>query len=525
MGAALVLLLLLAGVAILVPLADRRRLPSPAVMALYGIVLALIPGIPGLHLAPKAVLPLLLPPLLFAAAQSSSTQDFARHARGLLALAVGLVLVSTAVVAAAAHLIDPRIAWAPAIVLGALVAPPDPVAATSLAGRLHLPRRVVEILEGEGLLNDATSLITYTVAVSVALGSFTALNGVRVVLVSVVGAPLIGYAVGRLGSMVIDQLKDPRAEVTLTLLLPYTAYLATDVAGGSGVLAVVVTGLYVGQRGIGAFTPRGYLTGTTVWSLADWLVSSLAFGLIGFELTSVLKAPTIATHGAKVATVVVVAAIGIRALFVVPLGLFLRHRQLHHREGISPDQAQSWRESALISFAGMRGVVTFATAMALPNDFPNRPVVLFSAIVVVLVTLVAQGFSLPVVVRALHVEADDEEDDVEDARRRAVEAALDKLDEMREGGEVDDEVANSLSSAYRRLAPATSDLDDPTRQHIRGYAEASRELHEVERSVVLDLRSTGQISARAAQLVLRDLQSREERGLRQVAATSTQESD
>ncbi len=520
MGAALVLLLLLAGVAILVPQADRRRLPSPAVMAVYGIALALIPGIPGLHLTPKAVLPLLLPPLLFAAAQSSSTQDFARHARGLLSLAIGLVLVSTAVVGAAAHLIDPRLAWAPALVLGALVAPPDPVAATSLAGRLRLPRRVVEILEGEGLLNDATSLITYTVTVSIALGSFTALNGVRVILVSVIGAPVIGYLVGRGGSLVIDRLTDPRAEVTLTLLLPYTAYLTTDVAGGSGVLAVVVTGLYVGQRGIGSFTPRGYLTGTTVWSLADWLVSSLTFGLIGFELTAVLKSPTIASHGAKLAAVVVVTAIGIRALFVIPLGLFLRHRQLRHGDEVSPGDASNWRESALIAFAGMRGVVTFATALALPADFPNRPVIVFSAIVVVLITLIGQGFSLPLVVRALHIGSDDEEDDVEDARRRAVGAALDKLQEMRDNGEVADEVANTLRSAYRRLAPTLQEVDDPARQRIRGYAEASNELHDVERSVVLELRSTGRISARAAQQVLRDLQAREERGLRQVASAS-----
>jgi Na+/H+ antiporter len=526
MGGFLVVLLLLAGVAILAPLADKIGIPAPVVLAVYGIGLALIPGLPGLHLTPTLVLPLLLPPLLFAASQRSSTREFIDHARGLLALAVGLVIVTTAAVAGAAHLVDQRLGWASAVALGALVAPPDPIAATSVAAKLRLPKRVTEILEGEGLLNDATSLIFYTIAISIADGSFDVAKGFQITLVSIVGAPIVGYLVGRLGTSVIDKLDDPRAEVALTLLLPYGAYLAIDAAGGSGVLAVVVTGLYIGQRGVGSFTSSGFLTGSTVWSVADWAVSNLTFGLIGFQLTTVLKDPAIATHGAAVAAVVTVVAIGVRGLFVLPLGVALRRWSGGDaRRGT----AGGWRESIVISYAGMRGVVTLASALALPDDFPSRPVVLFAAIVIVLVTLVGQGLTLPIVVRALGVQVDDEDDDRDDTRRRAVAAALDRLGELRERGQVDNGVADALERAYRALAPDLDGaIDAGSRQRMLDFSEASREMREAERALVLELRASGEINADAASHVLGDLESRELRGERQVEianATVTDDSD
>jgi Na+/H+ antiporter len=513
MGGFLVVLLLLAGVAILAPLADKIGIPAPVVLTVYGIGLALIHGIPRLHLTPTLVLPLLLPPLLFAASQQTSTREFIDHARSLLALAVGLVIVTTAAVAGSAHLVDHRLGWASAIALGALVAPPDPIAASSVAERLRLPKRVSEILEGEGLLNDATSLIVYTLAVSVADGSLTLARGLQITLVSVIGAPIVGYLVGRLGSAIIEQLDDPRAEVALTLLLPYGAYLAIDAAHGSGVLAVVVTGLYIGQRGVSSFTSSGFLTGATVWSVADWTVSNLTFGLIGFQLTTVLKDPTIATHGASIAAVTTVVAIGVRALFVIPLGFVLRRWPGTDRER----NRGSWRESIVISWAGMRGVVTLAGALALPDAFPSRPVVLFAAIVIVLVTLVGQGLTLPLVVRGLGVRADDEDDGRDETRKRAVGAALERLEELRAAGEVDEEVAASLERAYRTLAPdLDGGVDAGTRQRMLDFSEASREMRDAERSLVLELRSSGEITADAASHVLHDLESRELRGERQV---------
>jgi CPA1 family monovalent cation:H+ antiporter len=517
MGELVVILLLVTGVAILAPVADRFTIPGAVVMALYGIVLALIPGVPTLHLPPDLVLPLLLPPLLFAASQRGSTREFIEHARGLVGLAIGLVLVSTAAVAVATHLVDPNIAWAPAVALGALVAPPDPVAATAVAGKLHLPRRVVEVLEGEGLLNDATSLTVYTIAVGIAGGSFSAASGIKVFVLSVAGAPLLGYLVGRVGALVLDRLEDPRAEVTFTLLLPYGSYLAIDALGGSGVLAVVVTGLYVGQRAIASFSSRGFLVGATVWNVADWTVSSFTFGLIGFELTKVLQSPLSASQGASVAAVVVVVAIGVRALFVLPFGVVMRRRAA--RLGEHPTGSQNWRESVVIAFAGMRGVVTLATAIALPLAFPARPIVVLSAIVVVLVTLVGQGLTLPALVRKLGVTSDESEHDVDETRRRAIAAALERLGELRDSGKVDERVATTLERNYQRIAPGAMDeLDEQTRAHLLSVSEASHELREAERAVVLDLRTTGQITAEAASQVLRDLEAREQRGLRGAAA-------
>lgn len=513
----MVILLLVAGVAILGSAAERVAVPAAVVLAIYGIGLALIPGVPSLHIPPSLVLPLLLPPLLFAASQRSSTREFVEHARGVIALAVGLVIVSTAAVAVAAHAVDPHVAWAPAIALGALVAPPDPVAATSVAGKVGLPRRVVEVLEGEGLLNDATSLTVYTIAVGVAGASFTAWDGVRVFLLSMVGAPIVGYVVGRIGAVVLDRLNDPRAEVTLTLLLPYGSYLAIDELGGSGVLAVVVTGLYIGQRAISSFSSRGFLVGTTVWNVADWTVSSFTFGLIGFELTKVLKDPAIATHGASTAAVVVATAIAARALFVLPLGVVLQHRAARLHDEV--EKSSNWRESVAIAFAGMRGVVTLASALALPLAFPSRPVVVLAAILVVLVTLIGQGLTLPALVRKLGLATDEENRGVEETRRRAVDAALDRLGELRDSGQVDDKVASALERIYQRFAPASvGELDEETRRHLLSLSEASHELREAERAVVLDLRTSGQISAEAASQVLRDLESREQRGVRGAAA-------
>ncbi len=519
MGEFVVVLLLVAGVALLAPIAERFSIPSAAVLAVYGIVLAFIPGVANLQIPPHLVLPLLLPPLLFAASQRSTTREFVKHARGLVALAIGLVIVSTAAVAGAARLADPEMAWAPAIALGALVAPPDPVAATSIAGKLNLPRRVVEVLEGEGLLNDATSLTVYTIAVGLAAGSFTALDGVKVFLLSVIGAPLFGYLVGRIGATLLDRIDDPRAEVTLTMLLPYGAYLGIDAAGGSGVLAVVVTGLYVGQRAIASFTARGFLAGATVWNVADWSVSSFTFGLIGFELAQVLEHPGFGRHAGATATVVTVVAIGVRLLIVPPLGAILRHRQQRLHEEQEAGRHTNLRESIVIAFAGMRGVVTLASALALPLAFPTRSVIVFSAIVVVLVTLVGQGLMLPFLVRKLGVTSKERNRDVEETRRRAIEAAMERLGELRDKGQIDEKVASSLERAYRRFAPDLADeLDEEARQHLLSLSEASHELREAERAVVLELRTDGRISAEAASHVLRDLEAREQRELRRAAA-------
>jgi len=503
--ALVLVLVLLLGVVLVSPLADRFGVPAPVALALVGAVLALLPNGPGELIAPDLVLPLFLPPLLFAAAQRSSRRDFTRNWKVLLALAVVLVLVTTAVVALVARWVDPTLTIWAAIALGAVVSPPDPVAATSLAGRLGLPKRLVAVLEGEGLINDALALVVYTTAVSAAMtDEFSATEAGRTLAVSVFVAPLAGLAVGWVGRALISRLTDPRAEVGLSLLLPYVAYLGMEELHGSGVLAVVVAGLMLGQGGSDAYTGAGFLAGGTVWRVADWLIGGFAFGLVGFELVRVVADPRVPTYGAGVAAAVCLAAIVTRGLFVLPLGWVAGRRM--RREANS----HGWRESVVVSWAGMRGVVTLATALALPSDFPGRPVVLFAAIAVVVVTLVGQGLTLPWLVRAVGVRSPEEEqDEFGRARALAAGAAMARLDELRAGGRVDDEVAELIRRRYARIVPdMRSDLPPEVRQQMLDASKLSGHLREVEQAAVLSLRSEGEVSAEAADRVLRDIATR-----------------
>ncbi|GAA3397103.1 Na+/H+ antiporter [Cryptosporangium minutisporangium] len=501
----MLILVLLLSVVLVSPLADRFGMPAPVALTLVGAVLATLPGAPGELIEPHLVLPLFLPPLLFAAAQRSSRRNFTRNWKVLLALAVGLVLVTTGVVALVARWVDPSLTVWAAIALGAIVSPPDPVAATSLAGRLGLPKRLVAVLEGEGLINDAVALVLYTTAVSAAMtDSFSLPDAVGMLAVSMLVAPLVGLAVGWVGRTLISRLSDPRAEVGLSLLLPYAAYLGLEELGGSGVLAVVVAGLMLGQAGSGAYTGAGFLAGGTVWRVADWLVGGFAFGLVGFELVRVVADPDVPTYGAGVAGAVCLAAIVTRGLFVLPLGWVAGRRM--RRSAAS----HGWRESVVVSWAGMRGVVTLATALALPDDFPGRPVVLFAAIAVVVVTLVGQGLTLPWVVRSLGVRSSEEErDEMDRARSLAAGAALARLEELHADGRVDDEVADVVRRRYAHAVPGLrQDLPAEVRQRILDVTKVSRHLRDAEQAAVLGLRSDGEVSVEAADRVLRDIAAR-----------------
>jgi CPA1 family monovalent cation:H+ antiporter len=501
-----VVVLLVAGVTLLQPVADRLSVPGPVVMTLFGVALALAPGIHPFLIPPDVVLPLVLPPLLFAAAQRSSTKDFTENWLPLLGLAVGLVLVTTVAVAFAARSIDDTITVAAAVTLGAIVSPPDPVAATSVANSLGLPKRLVAILEGEGLLNDATALVLYAVAVSAATGSFAWGDGVRILALSVIAAPIVGFVFAWLTVNLLDRLEDPRSEVAITLVLPYAAFILIDELGGSGVLAVLVAGLYVGQHGGRAFSSSGFLAGTTVWSFADWLVSGLVFGLIGFELSVVLDDPGIPTYGVGVAAAVCIAAVLVRAIYILPLDWLVR---------LAPGRGSGhgWQEATVVAWAGMRGVVTLATALALPEDFPARPVIIFSAIAVVLVTLVGQGLTLPWVVRALDVRAEQDPDaEVEELRHEAAGAALERLDELVADGSVPPESADTLRERYERMLPRDwSEEPEHVRRKVRDARSAAQAMRAAERATVLEARSSGEVSAEAANRVLRDIEAREVR--------------
>ena len=284
--------LLVAGLVVLTPVADRIGVPQPVLLTIFGLVLALVPGVPSPEVEPDLILPVVLPPLLFAATQSTSIRELREAVRPILALAVGLTLVTAAAVTIAAHLLG--LPWAAAAVLGAVVSPPDPVAASAVAGRLHLPPRLVTILEGEGQFNDATALVLYQLSVAaVVAGSITVGEIGLDVLIAVPGGLLLGLAGGWLARQALGLLVDPAAETTVTVAVPFLLYLTADAVHSSGVLAVLVAGLYLRGTVDREITSAGWVLGRSVWNYVEFVVSGLLFAFLGVELTNVLGATSL----------------------------------------------------------------------------------------------------------------------------------------------------------------------------------------------------------------------------------------
>lgn len=528
---ALVFVLLLATI-LITPLADRIKLPYPVLITVFGLVLAVIPNsfVPALRLEPDLILPLVLPPLLYTATQRSSWRSFLRDWRPILLLAVALVFVSTAVVAAVATVIMPGLPLAAAIALGAVVAAPDAAAATSVANRLGLPRRLVSLIEGEGLFNDVTALTLYQVAVAgVVTGSFSA-AAVGVGFVYAAGAAaVIGLAVGVVARYLLRWLPTATLQSGLSLLVPFVSYETAERLSASGVLAVLATGFYLGHHASDPEDAEGRLQGRSFWQVVELLVTGFAFGLIGIELTEVLPelhhglARTLGRAGIICAVV-----IGVRMLWMLPAGWLAAHRRARAAAAGSADPAASshepgnWRETVVLSWAGMRGVVTVATALALPlrtdsgAAFPQRADILLVSFAVILATLVVQGLTLPVLVRRLGVTASTEKRRERERAiaARAARAALARLNSLQEAGEVPIELADRLRAWYQsvlarmRTEDETEDPDAERRHALRHQlVELESELLSVARREVLALRQQG-ADPEAADHVLRRLDLR-----------------
>ncbi|MGN6300651.1 MAG: Na+/H+ antiporter [Angustibacter sp.] len=504
---------LVAGVVVLTPLADRLRVPSPVLLTVFGLLVPLLPGTPALRLDPDLILPVVLPPLLFAATQRSTATEFRREARPILLLAVGLTVATTAAVAVSAHAVG--LAWGPAWVLGAVVSPPDPVAATAVARRLRLPDRIVTVLEGEGMFNDATALVLYALAVSaVVRGSITAGDVALHLTLAVVGGVAVGLAAGWLTKLALGVLHDASAETTLTLAMPFATYLLAEQVNGSGVLAVLTIGLYLRSYGHAAITSGGWLLGRSVWRYADYLITSLVFVLIGFELTAVLKQSPVHRASVTVAVVTVGVLVVLRFAWMFGVGT------LAHLPGRRPtSEAATRRELLVLSWAGMRGVVTVAAVLALPmtvrssGDFPQRPEIVFVALTCVLVTLVVQGLTLAPLVRALDVGTDaDTAAAAHELRRRAVEAALQVVRDRR--GQVPDAICHAVTLQYEGRVAAQNALrdartgeDDDQRERADALQRLLAETSEAERALVLQARRSGEVSAEVADDVLTEIEA------------------
>ena len=483
------LFLLLLGAVVTVPLGDRLRLPPPVLMTLGGTVLALLPFVPNVQVPPEFILPLVLPPVLYAAVKRTSWRQFTANKRAIFLLAVALVFVTTATVAGVAHAIVPGLPIAAAVALGALVAPPDPVAATAVAGTLGLPRRMVSILEGEGLFNDVTAIVLYHVALAAVMtGSFSLPEALGTFVLSAVVALAVGLALGWVTNRLMSLLDDAVLQIGLTLIVPFAGYALAESLHGSGVLAVLTTALFLAEYAADADDVLGRLAGHTFWEVIDTLVTGVAFGLIGLELHTVLGAAEgrwgeLIEVGAAVAATV----IGVRLLYLLPAAWLAR--RLHTRRD-TEDIPMTWRETVVMWWSGMRGVASVALALAVPfeldngDPFPGRDAILFVAFAVVLATLVLQGLTLPWLVRRLDVRRDTDAEREQEHRlaHRATQAAKDRLREIGEQEELPEELSEQLlrraDEMGVRIAP---DLVDDRRQeaHERRIRSA-RKMHRIQ---------------------------------------------
>lgn len=464
---------LMLAVIVMVPVGDRTGLPAPVLMTLFGGVLALIPQVPNVRIDPELILPLVLPPLLFAAVQRTSWRQFAANRRPIVLLAVALVFVTTAAVAAVADAVVPGITPAAAFTLGALVAPPDPVAATAVAGRVGLPRRMISILEGEGLFNDVTAIVLYHVAVAAAVsGHFSVPHALLELVLSAVVAVAVGLALGWGANKLMSVVGDATLQVGLSLLVPFASYALAEEFHGSGVLAVLTTALFLTEYALGADDVTARLAGSTFWEIVDTLVTGIAFGLIGLELHNVFRVGAgswgpMLRHAALVLAVVA----GVRLLYLLPAAWVAR--KLHQLRDVDEDIPMTWQETVIMWWSGMRGVASVALALAIPlttDDglpFPARQELLFIAFAVVLGTLVGQGLTLPRLVLRLEVSSDIEaEHDLErDLALRAMTAARTRLREIESSEPLDEEVTEMLHrSAFDLGARISHDVVDEERR-------------------------------------------------------------
>jgi CPA1 family monovalent cation:H+ antiporter len=515
---------MLLAVAALALLARKLHIPYPILFVVGGLLLALIPGVPSVHLNPDLVFLFFLPPLLFPAALFTSWRDFRANLRPISLLAVGLVLITTATIALLAHYIM-DMPLAAGFVLGAIISPPDAIAATAIAERLKVPPRIVTILEGESLVNDASALVAYRFGVAaVVTGSFSLGHASWKFFVVGAGGILFGLLVGALAEQFHRRVVDAPIEITVSLLTPFAAYLPAEHLGVSGVLAVVTAGLYLGWQlpEITDFQTR--LESKPVWDTVEFVLNGFVFILIGLQLPDVLHAALGKRHSngelAWNAAFICIAVIVVRILWVFPATYLPRLLSKHVR---GHDPYPSWRHVAIVAWTGMRGVVSLAAAMALPlttqdgSPFPDRDLIVFLSFVVILATLVAQGLSLPPLIRWLKIEDDDSREKEErEARLAANKAALARVAEIATADSAKTDAHKRLRIEYEdRIRQLEAAEPDHVKHHLRlfsnEYEALSRAALNVERQTILKLRNEEVINDEVLRRIQKDIDLAEAR--------------
>ncbi|HEU0208150.1 MAG TPA: Na+/H+ antiporter [Candidatus Udaeobacter sp.] len=518
-----IIVVLLIAVAVLAVLAHKITLPYPIVLVIGGLALSFVPRLPAVNLNPDVVFYFILPALIYPAALFTSWRDFQRNLRPILLLAVGLVLATTLAVGWIAHSIVPALPWAAAFALGAIVSPPDAVAAAAIIRRLGVPYRIQIILEGESLVNDATALVALQFAVAALVtGTFSPIDAAGHFVWAAMGGIGMGLLVGVVMRWVQSHLDDPPIQITLSLLTPFIAYLPAERMHASGVLATVATGIFLGWHSPLMITARTRLQAYAFWETIVFLLNGLVFIVIGLQLPRILHAWSGELLAGTFMSAIVICAtvIAVRFAWVIPatcLSPLLRsERQVR---SLTP----SWQQVAVVGWTGMRGVVSLAAAfalpLALPNGrlFPGRDYILFVAFSVILVTLVLQGLTLPVLIRRLDVPRDGETDEEERlARLQANKAALQWIEEARAHADFSPNAVDRLRAEYderiEQLEICAANPDDcrgeiATPQYQRLQHQALR----IERKTIIRLRNERVINDDALRRIQRDLDLAEAR--------------
>jgi Na+/H+ antiporter len=397
-----IIIILLFGIVFLGILSKKYKFPFPIVLVLSGVVISVIPGLPVIALNPDVVFIIFLPPLLYHAAWNTSWHDFKGSIRPISFAAIGLVFFTTIAVAVVAHYLITDISWPLAFLIGAIVSPPDAVAATSITKGLGLQPRLISILEGESLVNDASGLVAYKYALAaITAGNFVLWEAGLNFLLVVSAGIAIGLAMGYIMDLIHKKFVcDPIVEVTLTFLTPFAAYLLAEHFHFSGVLAVVTTGLYLSFRSAQIFTHQSRIMTTTVWDVVVYILNGLIFILIGLQLRQIMQGigddystGSLALWGISISLVVIV----VRFLWVVPATMLPRFLSKRIRK----NEVFDYRNMVIFGCAGMRGVVSMAAALAIPLTFQHRSLVIYLTFCVILSTLIALGLTLPFVIKVL----------------------------------------------------------------------------------------------------------------------------
>jgi Na+/H+ antiporter len=508
---------------------DKLKLPNPVFLVIVGLMIGFVPGLPGLVMDPDIVFLVFLPPLLYDAAFRSSWHDFKTNIKPISVLGISLVFITMIAVAITAHYFIPFFSWPLAFLLGAIISPPDAAAATGIIKGLRLNKQVISILEGESLVNDASALIAYRYALAASItGGFLFWQaGIQFILVAG-GGVLIGLLVGLILVAIHKKIENQSiVETSLTLLTPYLSYLLAEEVHTSGILAVVSTGLFLSWRSPEIFSYQTRMYTRVVWDNLIFLLNGFVFILIGLQLPDILKQlpdyklSVLISYGLTISLVTII----VRMLWVFggaySFKLFSRRLKNRNEPGSEDSQDETWKNVLIVAWTGTRGVISLAAALALPltlnngKIFAQRPMILFICFVVIFVTLVVQGFSLPLLIKLLRLKPLHNEDkEIKELQLYLVNSTLHFI-EVESDIKFDDRIREGLKSKYKQVMDELikeinahtkneKDKQVPVRL-LTNIEKAQAEIIQFQRELLLKLHKSGQFSDAAIRHVERDM--------------------